>query len=129
MTEVQRLLIPEVEVELGGVSRKFRLDFNAYARMERATGRNLLMEKDWIQGMNMENLLGVVWALLFTPPGEERPTPEEVGSWLGPAHMPVVIQMLTNLHAASNPKPKPGDKGKGRKGGAATPFPVVKSSG
>jgi hypothetical protein len=125
MNDVKNRLIATVTVELGGADRTFRLDFNGLARIEEVTGKNLLMDAGWLQGLSLRELRGITWALLSVPEGEQRPTLEEVGSWLGPGVMPVLVKMLGDLWRQNNPKP---DAKKG-KGGKATPFPAPPTSG
>lgn len=109
--ELKKRLVPEVTVTLGGEERRFRLDFNALARIEEATGKNLLLNPNWLDSLSVKDLRAFVWGLLHVGPGEMRPELEEVGAWLDPGSMREVTQMLLGLWKASTPKGKPGKKG------------------
>lgn len=97
---MSRPTIPVVEIELDKI-RHLRLDFNALARAEEATGKSLLNGIAW-QNMTVKDYRALVWACLLHEDPEL--TLEDVGSLIHVGNVEYVTSCLTQLWAASNPK-------------------------
>ena len=80
-----KVLEPEVKIQLGGKERTMRLDFNALALIEERTGRSIMAMADW-KSMSSRDIRSMVWAALVHE--DDSLTEAQVGKWL-------TLQMLT----------------------------------
>lgn len=86
------VLEPVVEIELGGKTRKLRLDFNALALIEERTGKTISDMGDW-KSLSAKHMRSMIWAALVHE--DESITEKQVGSWLSLQTFPAVIQKFS----------------------------------
>lgn len=119
-------LAPTVALEIGGEERHLRLDFNALAKAEGATGRNYLMVRN-IQRGGAADMTAILWGgLLHESP---KLTLDEVRSWVHLGNVNRVIEAIFEAVRLSFPEPEDGESGDAGEDGDADPLPATPPRG
>jgi len=83
-----------VDIEIGGVTRRLRLDMAALAEAEQITGDNWLSNEPW-SNMSAKRLITIVYAAMH---GEsDRPSMAALGGMIDFGSIPDLIKPLTGL--------------------------------
>lgn len=95
-----------VEVELDKV-RHLRFDFNAAARFELVTGKNLL-RGNVLTNLSATDLVALLWACLKHEDAEL--TVEDVGAMVHFGNIDTVADAITQVYTRNSPSPKDGEE-------------------
>jgi hypothetical protein len=98
-------LVPTATIELDK-PRKLRLDLNALADYERASGRSIMSDGFSLETLGVSDIRTLLWACLVQE--DESLTEREVGSLLHAGNLSEVSQALTKLLTGAMPDPEDG---------------------
>lgn len=101
-----RPTVPIVEVELDKV-RHLRFDFNAAARFEQATGKNLL-RGNVLSNLSATDLVALLWACLKHE--DVDLTLEDIGAMVHFGNIDTVADAITRVYTRSSPTPAEGEE-------------------
>lgn len=117
--EIKRVR-PAVPVPIGGKERHLKLDLNAMASFEEATGKSVFALD--VSQLGAKDLRALLWACLLHE--DKKLTPEEVGSWITLENMQDVAAGISAAFAAAMPaKPESADAS------PPPPPPEIKTAG
>jgi len=102
---------PDIAIEIGGKLRKLRMDLNAMAEFEEATGQSLFgVNITEINKMGAKALRALIWACLLHE--DENLTLKEVGGWITIDNLGEIADQILAAFEAAVPEPKGGTKDK-----------------
>jgi hypothetical protein len=91
-----------VDIELGGETRHLRLNLNAIASFEEATGNSIGAMRDELGRVPVRALRILLWALLVTD--DPKLTINQVGSWVELDNLQYVSEQVTEVLRSSGRK-------------------------
>jgi hypothetical protein len=100
---------PDIPIKIGGKLRHLRLDLNAMAEFEGATGQSLFGANIvQIQKMGAKGLRALIWACLLHE--NKELTIEEVGGWIKLDNLADIAEQINKAFEAAVPEAEGDEK-------------------
>lgn len=102
---MRKEIVPTIEVELGGESRRLLFDLNAFCTFKELSGKDLLL--GGMDSFGVDEFRALLYSCLKHE--DESLTLEQVGGWIHMGNISYVSERLSEIRKLSLPEPNGND--------------------